>query len=57
MANRTAFAGTFLIAAALPLMEGRAGAQAGETRFPVAHLHFGTACRGFLYVGANGVRY
>jgi hypothetical protein len=28
-----------------------------EARFPVAHAHFGTVCRGFLYVDAGGVRY
>ncbi|HXP86089.1 MAG TPA: hypothetical protein VN841_15295 [Bryobacteraceae bacterium] len=57
MPTRNALTGTLLIAAVLPLMEGRAGAQAGEARFPVAHFHFGTVCRGFLYVSSNGVRY
>lgn len=31
--------------------------QTGETRFPVAHLHLGGGCRGYLYVSANSVRY
>lgn len=31
--------------------------QAAENRYPVAHLHFGGGCRGYLYVSANGVRY
>jgi hypothetical protein len=43
--------------ATTPTVTSSRADQAGETRYPVAHLHFGGGCRGYLYVSANSVRY
>jgi hypothetical protein len=32
-------------------------AQGTEARYPVAHVHFGGVCKGYLYIGPNSVRY
>jgi hypothetical protein len=57
MKTRIVFNGMPVLAAMLWLSDRPAAAQTNETRFPVAHVHFGTVCRGFLYVGSNTVRY
>ena len=46
-----------MLAVILCLARGSPSSEAGEARYPVAHAHFGTVCRGFLYVGSNSVRY
>ena len=57
MSTRVGYKGLPVLGALLCLLVIPACAQIAETRFAVAHVHFGSVCRGFLYVGPNGLRY
>jgi hypothetical protein len=41
----------------LPAADAASTAQGAEARFPVAHVHFGGVCKGYLYIGPSRVRY
>jgi hypothetical protein len=57
MQRQIVFKGIPVLAAMLWLADRHVAAQTDEMRFPVAHVHFGAVCRGFLYVSSSGVRY
>jgi hypothetical protein len=57
MQTQIVLKGIAVLAAMLLLADQPATAQTDEMRFPVAHVHFGAVCRGFLYVSSSGVRY
>ena len=40
-----------------PTAEVANTAPGAEARFPVAHVHFGGVCKGYLYIGPRSVRY
>lgn len=57
MQTQIVLKGIAVLAAMLWLADRPAAAQTDEMRFPVAHVHFGSVCRGFLYVSSSSVRY